>query len=73
MFCIYPELLVSRLFTTVLNDNEVSCSVGDVIHNQILTSVLKCCIITGAERYSSYSGYSDSFTFEGNFNDKTLR
>ncbi|XP_042908512.1 poly(ADP-ribose) glycohydrolase isoform X2 [Parasteatoda tepidariorum] len=30
-------------------------------------------IITGVEQYSKYSGYSDDFTWEGNFDDPTLR
>ena len=30
-------------------------------------------IITGAERFSDYSGYADSFQFTGNHNDMTLR
>lgn len=28
-------------------------------------------IITGAERFSRYSGYGDTFRFEGNYNDLT--
>lgn len=30
-------------------------------------------IINGVERYSQYKGYSDSFTWEGNFVDSTPR
>ena len=30
-------------------------------------------IYTGAERYSSYSGYADNFEFTGDFEDNTSR
>eukprot|EP00026_Physarum_polycephalum_P002596 Phypoly_transcript_02603.p1 GENE.Phypoly_transcript_02603~~Phypoly_transcript_02603.p1 ORF type:complete len:689 (+),score=89.35 Phypoly_transcript_02603:72-2069(+) len=54
MFCIYPELIIARLFNTMLDDNE-------------------CCIFTGAEKYSQYSGYSDSFLFVGDYKDTIPR
>ncbi|KAI9094957.1 hypothetical protein DFS34DRAFT_231111 [Phlyctochytrium arcticum] len=50
LFIIYPELLVSRLFTEVLANDEVV-------------------LITGAERFSSYTGYSNTFQFAGSFVD----
>ncbi|XP_033114188.1 poly(ADP-ribose) glycohydrolase-like [Anneissia japonica] len=53
-FLICPELLVSRLFTEVLDDNE-------------------CLLITGAERYSDYTGYANSFKWAGNHVDNTSR
>lgn len=28
-------------------------------------------IVTGVERYSNYTGYGDSFVWNGNFNDET--
>lgn len=30
-------------------------------------------IFTGAERYSTYTGYADTFEFAGDFNDETAR
>ncbi|GFO50721.1 poly(ADP-ribose) glycohydrolase, partial [Plakobranchus ocellatus] len=53
-FVICPEMILSRLFTQVLQDNEVL-------------------IMTGCERFNDYSGYSDSFAYTGNYNDKTPR
>uniref|UniRef100_A0A9J8BI24 poly(ADP-ribose) glycohydrolase n=2 Tax=Cyprinus carpio TaxID=7962 RepID=A0A9J8BI24_CYPCA len=53
-FLINPELIVARLFTEALNDNE-------------------CLIVTGAEQFSRYSGYSDSFRWEGDHDDQTPR
>lgn len=52
-FLICPELILSRLFTEVLDANE-------------------CLIITGAERYSSYTGYADSFAWSGDYIDATI-
>ena len=45
-----PEMIVARLFTAPLQDNEVL-------------------FITGAKRYSQTSGYSDTFRFEGHYED----
>ena len=53
-FLICPELILTRLFTEVLDANE-------------------CLIITGAERYSSYTGYADSFAWSGDYIDATIR
>ncbi|RUS73986.1 hypothetical protein EGW08_018254 [Elysia chlorotica] len=53
-FVICPEMILSRLFTPVLQDNEVL-------------------IMTGCERFSDYTGYSDSFQFKGDYVDKTPR
>jgi len=52
-FLICPELILTRLFTEVLDANE-------------------CLIITGAERYSSYTGYADSFAWSGDYIDSTI-
>ena len=52
-FLICPELILTRLFTEVLDANE-------------------CLIITGAERYSSYTGYADSFAWSGDYFDSTI-
>jgi len=54
MFCIYPELIIARLFNAMLSDTE-------------------CCIFTGPEKYSVYSGYSDSFLFVADYKDTTPR
>ena len=51
-FLVSPELIVSRLFTEKLGDNE-------------------CLVITGFERFSSYSGYASTFKFAGQFDDHT--
>ncbi|EFA75934.1 hypothetical protein PPL_10508 [Heterostelium album PN500] len=51
-FMINPELIVSRLFTAQLQDNEAV-------------------IITGAERFSNYTGYGDTFTWAGDHVDTT--
>lgn len=53
-FVICPELLLARLFTEVLEDNE-------------------CLIIKGFERFSNYSGYSSSFLWKGDYQDKSVR
>ncbi|XP_055033059.2 poly(ADP-ribose) glycohydrolase isoform X1 [Misgurnus anguillicaudatus] len=53
-FLINPELIVARLFTEALDDNE-------------------CLIITGTEQFSRYSGYSDTFKWDGNHDDQTPR
>lgn len=50
-FSISPELIAARLFTEVLDDDEVL-------------------IITGSTQFSKYSGYGDSFKFEGPHEDK---
>jgi len=51
-FVICPELIISRLFTEKLLDNEVL-------------------IISGCEQFNTYSGYANSFCWEGNFVDNT--
>ncbi|KAF6016901.1 PARG [Bugula neritina] len=51
-FLTHPELLISRLFTQQLDDNEVL-------------------IMKGAEKYSNYKGYGDSFEFDGDHTDIT--
>uniref|UniRef100_A0A674EPH4 poly(ADP-ribose) glycohydrolase n=1 Tax=Salmo trutta TaxID=8032 RepID=A0A674EPH4_SALTR len=53
-FLINPELIVSRLFTEALLQNE-------------------CLIITGTEQYSTYTGYADSYLWDGRHQDKTPR
>ncbi|XP_005992474.1 poly(ADP-ribose) glycohydrolase isoform X2 [Latimeria chalumnae] len=53
-FIINPELIVSRLFTEVLDHNE-------------------CLIITGAEQYSNYEGYAESYRWAGKHTDETPR
>ncbi|XP_071264969.1 poly(ADP-ribose) glycohydrolase isoform X1 [Salvelinus alpinus] len=53
-FLINPELIVSRLFTEALLQNE-------------------CLIITGTEQYSTYTGYADSYLWDGKHQDKTPR
>uniref|UniRef100_A0A8C5HTJ7 poly(ADP-ribose) glycohydrolase n=1 Tax=Gouania willdenowi TaxID=441366 RepID=A0A8C5HTJ7_GOUWI len=53
-FLINPELIVSRLFTEVLDHNE-------------------CLIITGTQQYSKYSGYAQTYQWEGNHEDVTPR
>ncbi|XP_040914084.1 poly(ADP-ribose) glycohydrolase isoform X2 [Toxotes jaculatrix] len=50
LFLIHPELIVSRLFTEKLADNE-------------------CLIITGSQKFSSYSGFRDSFEWAGPYED----
>lgn len=52
-FMTNPELILSRLFTEKLLNNEVL-------------------FITGIEQFNNYSGYADSFRFNGNFVDKTI-
>ncbi|XP_030623918.1 poly(ADP-ribose) glycohydrolase-like [Chanos chanos] len=54
LFLMNPELIVSRLFTEKLNDNE-------------------CLKITGSQKYSCYSGYSDRFDWRGPYTDNTSR
>ena len=51
-FVICPELLISRLFTEKLLDNEVI-------------------IICGSQRFSTYSGYANTFEWRGGYNDDT--
>ena len=51
-FSVCPELIVSRLFTEALADNEVL-------------------LMLGAEQFSKYQGYSNTFTYDGPFNDMT--
>lgn len=53
-FLINPELIVSRLFTEALLQNE-------------------CLIVTGTEQYSTYTGYADSYLWDGKHQDKTPR
>uniref|UniRef100_A0AAZ3Q9F3 poly(ADP-ribose) glycohydrolase n=2 Tax=Oncorhynchus tshawytscha TaxID=74940 RepID=A0AAZ3Q9F3_ONCTS len=50
LFLMNPELIVSRLFTEKLGDNE-------------------CLFITGSQQFSQYSGYSDTFKWEGPHRD----
>lgn len=52
-FLICPELIVSRLFTEELDNNE-------------------SLLMIGAEQYSTYKGYADSFEWNGTFIDQTL-
>ena len=49
-FLLCPELIVSRLITEELQDNE-------------------SLIITGAEQFSSYSGYGSTFEWAGSYDD----
>ncbi|KAF6719402.1 Poly(ADP-ribose) glycohydrolase [Oryzias melastigma] len=51
-FLINPELIVSRLFTEALDDNE-------------------CLIITGTQQFSKYTGYSQTYQWDGNHRDTT--
>ncbi|XP_041424523.1 poly(ADP-ribose) glycohydrolase L homeolog isoform X2 [Xenopus laevis] len=53
-FLINPELIVSRLFTEVLDSNE-------------------CLIITGAEQYSEYTGYSETYKWACVHEDESPR
>ncbi|XP_018413910.1 PREDICTED: poly(ADP-ribose) glycohydrolase [Nanorana parkeri] len=53
-FIINPELIASRLFTEVLDDNE-------------------CLIVTGAEQYSEYKGYSESYKWDRVHEDQAPR
>ncbi|XP_078095384.1 poly(ADP-ribose) glycohydrolase-like [Mustelus asterias] len=53
-FLINTELIVARLFTERLAENE-------------------CLVITGAQRYSDYKGYSDSYRWLRCHNDETPR
>ncbi|XP_064806057.1 poly(ADP-ribose) glycohydrolase isoform X2 [Oncorhynchus masou masou] len=53
-FLINPELIVSRLFTEALLQNE-------------------CLVVTGTEQYSTYTGYADSYLWNGKHQDKTPR
>lgn len=53
-FLINTELIVTRLFTEKLQNDE-------------------CLVITGAQQYSKYSGYSDTFEWAGPYEDKTPR
>lgn len=53
-FLVCPELMVSRLFTEALEDNE-------------------CLVVTGAEQFSSYHGYSSGFEWAGSVTDSTVR
>jgi len=46
LFVISPELIVARLFTEPLGEDEVL-------------------LVTGTRQFSSYSGYSSSFKFQG--------
>ncbi|XP_064799263.1 poly(ADP-ribose) glycohydrolase isoform X2 [Oncorhynchus masou masou] len=54
LFLMNPELIVSRLFTEKLGDNE-------------------CLFITGSQQFSQYSGYSDTFKWEGPHRDDIER
>jgi len=48
----------------------------ELIISRLFTAELQdteCLIITGAERYNTYTGYSDTFRFNGNFIDTTPR
>ena len=53
-FLVCPELILSRLFTEILQDNETL-------------------IITGAEQFSSYTGYRHTFEWAGSHTDDTTR
>lgn len=50
-FLTHPELIVSRLFTEKLLENEVL-------------------FVTGFEKFNNYSGYSNTFKFKGDAEDK---
>jgi len=51
-FTVCPELIISRLFTEMLEDNEVL-------------------IVHGAQQFTDYTGYGDSFEFAGRYQDIT--
>ncbi|KAF9173035.1 hypothetical protein BGX20_004260 [Mortierella sp. AD010] len=53
-FAICPELIISRLFTQQLQENEAL-------------------LIKGAERFSNYNGYANTFTWHSNHDDETPR
>lgn len=65
----------------VLGEGCVQEEIRFVINTECLVSRLftaelepnECLIITGAERYSNYTGYRASFAFAGDFVDKTPR
>ncbi|RXN08775.1 poly(ADP-ribose) glycohydrolase-like protein [Labeo rohita] len=48
----------------------------ELIAARLFTEALddnECLIITGTEQFSRYSGYSDTYRWDGNHNDQTLR
>ncbi|XP_067673402.1 poly(ADP-ribose) glycohydrolase-like [Haliotis asinina] len=53
-FLICPEMIITRLFTEVLDKNE-------------------SLIMLGCEQFSKYEGYADTFTWDGDYQDKTER
>lgn len=57
LFMLYPELIISRLFTEQLDDREF----------------FETLVITGCERFSRSSGYASSFRFEEDYEDKSKR
>lgn len=80
----HPELIVSRLFTEKLRDDESVIVTGN---NCFLTIDLQMCnkrivrmkeglqtvAISGVQQFGTYSGFSHTFKWEGPYEDHTRR
>ncbi|TKS85032.1 Poly(ADP-ribose) glycohydrolase [Collichthys lucidus] len=61
LFLLNPELIVSRLFTEKLGDNE--CLIITV--KDLSASSTNKSLFSGSQQFSSYSGFGDSFEWTG--------
>lgn len=69
-FVICPELLVSRLFVERLGDQEAVIVTGMMKLECFVYKLNRFLVFEGPERYSNYSGYSNTFTWEGDNIDR---
>ncbi|KAG9332039.1 hypothetical protein JZ751_016226 [Albula glossodonta] len=75
LFLINPEMIVARLFTEKLGDNDcLKITVGHC-NDRAADSVFLIghCCHHRSQQYSKYTGYSDSFKWTGPHEDKTPR
>lgn len=78
LFLINPELIVSRLFTEKLEDNECLIITGLSLQIKRRWSLMVVVFIlmsssSGSEQFSVYSGFSDSFEWAGPYDDNLPR
>ena len=76
-FLVCPELMVSRLFTEALEDNECLVVTGEgrqpLRTHTHTSSDAASPSPAGAEQFSSYHGYSSGFEWAGSVTDSTVR
>ncbi|KAM6975864.1 poly(ADP-ribose) glycohydrolase [Tautogolabrus adspersus] len=72
LFLMNPELIVSRLFTEKLADNECLIVTGRSLMN-LCGRRYRCFSVSGSQQFSCYSGFGDTFEWAGPHYDNLQR